>query len=97
MSKPNKPRKVRMPAKVAADASRQRLANATIRYFNRLDPQAASEEDDFARQSASFVSHIDIDSARIGYFHFGQFPDAAPGISLLVHRRIRILSDAICL
>lgn len=47
--------------KVRQMESRQRLALATARYFNDLEPRAASEENDLARDMALPARVIDFD------------------------------------
>ncbi len=47
--------------KVRQLENRQRLATATARYFDELEPRAAAEENAIARSFASAASGIDFD------------------------------------
>ena len=47
--------------KVRQLENRQRLAAATARYFDELEPRAAAEENGLARELASAAARIDFD------------------------------------
>lgn len=47
--------------KVRQLENRQRLAAATVRYFDELEPRAAAEENALARDLASAAARIDFD------------------------------------
>lgn len=49
-------------AKARRLENRQRLAKATARYFDELEPRAAAEENSIARDMASSAEGIDFDN-----------------------------------